>query len=571
MYGLCDCNNFYASCQRVFRPDLVGRPVVVLSNNDGCIIARSNEAKALGIGMGQPLYQVQGLIDRHGVAVFSANFALYGDMSRPIYSGEQDGEEEASGVSQNTGDESHISGNQLLDSQVSGYSVSGNEVSGNGVSEDDIPGEQERSAVSGNKIPARQLLRPCGDVSGNTLSGNSVSGNAVSGNTVSGSSISGNDASAGEETNGEDRSDEPGGGKSDRDGSDKEPSGSGKSDQEKPDKESSGSRGADRDVSGNEAGHGISANDESGNGLSGDGISGNDISGNTTSGNTVSGSDIVLRKGKNESRLPDPFGKKQYTLEQRQEVRSSHTETLLVSEQDKRTISENNIDFSDIKITCLGDSITQAVNLDSIENYQELAYPHVLQEALDASHVYNLGIGGSSIGRYWADAFVDRYQDIPEDSDIILVMGGTNDGFCASLVEFGNSAERKKRTFWGDLDELMDGLIEDYPHAEVIFMTPLPNSLQDYLKTQHPYLISQDKFAEVTKELAREHGMEVIDLYNSNILDGHDKDNVLHFMPDGVHPNADGYEILGEHVAADLIRILQAREQDRQQKGMDSQ
>lgn len=84
MYGLCDCNNFYASCQRVFRPDLVGRPMVVLSNNDGCIIARSNEAKALGIGMGQPLYQVQGLIDRHGVAVFSANFALYGDMSRRV-------------------------------------------------------------------------------------------------------------------------------------------------------------------------------------------------------------------------------------------------------------------------------------------------------------------------------------------------------------------------------------------------------------------------------------------------------------------------------------------------------
>lgn len=505
----------------------------------------------------------------------SGSFAAETEEENSAYTGEK-GSDEESGVSQNTadeqGDDGRVSGNQLSESQVND-----SQISGNGVSQDGIPGEeQDRPAVSGNKISARQLLRPCGSVSGNTLSGNSVSGNAVSGNTVSGSSISGNDASAGEETNGEDRNDEPGGGKSDRDGSDKEPSGGGKSDQEEPDKESSGSRGADRDVSGNEAGHDISANDESGNGLSGDGISGNDISGNTTSGNTtsgntVSGSDIVLRKGKNESRLSDPFGKKQYTLEQRQEVRSSHTETLLVSEQDKRTISENNIDFSDIKITCLGDSITQAVNLDSIENYQELAYPHVLQEALDAAQVYNLGIGGSSIGRYWADAFVDRYQDIPEDSDIILVMGGTNDGFCASLVEFGNSAERKKRTFWGDLDELMDGLIEDYPHAEVIFMTPLPNSLQDYLKTQHPYLISQDKFAEVTRELAAEHGMEVIDLYNSNILDGHDKDNVLHFMPDGVHPNADGYEILGEHVAADLIRILQAREQDRQQKGMDSQ
>lgn len=61
MYGLCDCNNFYASCQRVFRPDLVGRPVVVLSNNDGCIIARSNEAKALGIGMGSRSIRYRGL------------------------------------------------------------------------------------------------------------------------------------------------------------------------------------------------------------------------------------------------------------------------------------------------------------------------------------------------------------------------------------------------------------------------------------------------------------------------------------------------------------------------------
>ena len=86
MYGLCDCNNFYASCERLFRPDLVGRPVVVLSNNDGCIIARSNEAKALGIGigMGQPFYQIRPFVDRGQVTVFSANFALYGDLSRRV-------------------------------------------------------------------------------------------------------------------------------------------------------------------------------------------------------------------------------------------------------------------------------------------------------------------------------------------------------------------------------------------------------------------------------------------------------------------------------------------------------
>ena len=86
MYALLDCNNFFVSCERVFDPSLRNRPVVVLSNNDGCIIARSNEAKALGIGMGQPFFKVQDLIRRHNVAFFSSNFILYGDMSRRIMS-----------------------------------------------------------------------------------------------------------------------------------------------------------------------------------------------------------------------------------------------------------------------------------------------------------------------------------------------------------------------------------------------------------------------------------------------------------------------------------------------------
>lgn len=86
MYGLCDCNNFYASCERVFRPELNGRPVVVLSNNDGCVIARSNEAKKLGIGMGDPYFKIRELLKRNNVAVFSSNFVLYGDMSRRVMS-----------------------------------------------------------------------------------------------------------------------------------------------------------------------------------------------------------------------------------------------------------------------------------------------------------------------------------------------------------------------------------------------------------------------------------------------------------------------------------------------------
>ena len=84
MFGLCDANNFYASCERVFNPSLIGRPVVVLSNNDGCVIARSNEAKELGIAMGAPYFQIKQLARRANVAVFSSNFVLYGDMSRRV-------------------------------------------------------------------------------------------------------------------------------------------------------------------------------------------------------------------------------------------------------------------------------------------------------------------------------------------------------------------------------------------------------------------------------------------------------------------------------------------------------
>lgn len=83
-YALIDCNNFYASCERMFRPQLNGKPVVVLSNNDGCVIARSNEAKALGIPMGAPFFEYQVLFKLHNVHVFSANFALYGDLSNRV-------------------------------------------------------------------------------------------------------------------------------------------------------------------------------------------------------------------------------------------------------------------------------------------------------------------------------------------------------------------------------------------------------------------------------------------------------------------------------------------------------
>lgn len=84
VFALVDCNNFYASCERVFNPKLNGKPIVVLSNNDGCVVARSNEAKALGIGMGVPEFQIRSVLRTHRVQVFSSNYTLYGDLSQRV-------------------------------------------------------------------------------------------------------------------------------------------------------------------------------------------------------------------------------------------------------------------------------------------------------------------------------------------------------------------------------------------------------------------------------------------------------------------------------------------------------
>ena len=84
MYAIVDCNSFYCSCERLFRPDLHNKPVVVLSNNDGCIISRSDEAKQLGVAMGAPFFESKQLIREKQIAVFSSNYHLYGDMSKRV-------------------------------------------------------------------------------------------------------------------------------------------------------------------------------------------------------------------------------------------------------------------------------------------------------------------------------------------------------------------------------------------------------------------------------------------------------------------------------------------------------
>lgn len=274
-------------------------------------------------------------------------------------------------------------------------------------------------------------------------------------------------------------------------------------------------------------------------------VSENSVSENSVSGNSVSENTVTVSGN-------DLIGK---------EVCASYEATIRTNAADKEIIAGNQYDFSNVKIACLGDSLTAATNLIHEENYAQMTYPYFLKQTLGAEEVVNLGIGGSSVGRYWDQAFVDRYREIPNDTDLIIVMGGTNDGFCATRKELGTLEERMPRTFAGDLDELLRGLKENYPEAEIVLVTPLSNVLHDMLRKKNEALLPQSMFTDMMEKLALEYGVNYIDLYHTNFLDTHDAAIIHNFMPDGVHGNASGYQLLAEHIAAQIVGIYAEKEE----------
>lgn len=244
-----------------------------------------------------------------------------------------------------------------------------------------------------------------------------------------------------------------------------------------------------------------------------------------------------------------------HSLAERQLLRSSYDETMLWIEADDNVLADADMtEFEGKKIACLGDSITEACTRTEPDKIP-IAYPTRLREVLQAADVTNLGIGGASLGRYWYMPFCDRYQEIPEDTDIIFVMGGTNDGFCLTEDLIGNIEDREPNTLYGDVNDLMSGLKNDYPNAEIVFMTPLPNVTHDILRKEREGLLPQTVVVNCILELANEYGFEIIDLYNSNFFDSHDSNLLAEYLPDGTHPNPDGYNLLARHIAAELIRL----------------
>lgn len=253
-------------------------------------------------------------------------------------------------------------------------------------------------------------------------------------------------------------------------------------------------------------------------------------------------------------------------LEEKELERSSYEETLAVNAFDKKVIENSTIDFSDVKITILGDSLTAGSNL-SEEDRAKYAYPVVLQEILGCKEIVNLGIGGSTICRLGEDAMVERWSDIPKDSDIIIVFGGANDTLFEDKWDYGNLEYDKRMkggTFCGDLDKLISKIEYVYldhneeKYCKLICINPPAN----VLSTAHYNIdtgnhVHPKEYAKAINQVASEYGFEVIDFYNNNILNTHDSKVQAEFMPDGIHGNAEGYRIMAEHIASQIIQRIE--------------
>ncbi len=227
---------------------------------------------------------------------------------------------------------------------------------------------------------------------------------------------------------------------------------------------------------------------------------------------------------------------------------------------DRRVLASHPYDFSDVKIAFLGDSITEGINGETGQA-DGLTYPEVVKEVLGAEAVYNLGIGGSTIGDYWPAAMVNRYMEIPAETDIIIVYGGLNDVFSGTDITIGDLESLEENTFCGDLDTLLKGIRIQYPESWLIVVTPMDSVTIEEVRTLNPDMEPIEDYVNAIISLAAKYNADVIDLFNNNFLNSYDKGVYDAYVP-GCHPVDEGYRILGEHIAKEIIRISLENEAD---------
>ena len=216
------------------------------------------------------------------------------------------------------------------------------------------------------------------------------------------------------------------------------------------------------------------------------------------------------------------------------------------------------VSFSRKKVACLGDSLTYGLD-GATKEVTSQSYPYYLQ-LFTGAEVLNYGIGGSTIGTSNVYPMCERYSDIPKDADYIIVFGGINDSFYVTKDAFGSMEEPAPGTFIGEMALMFYGLKTEYPDSEIIIVNP-PKSLWQYQEYQRGRgsLVKQEKYSDAIRLMTEAYGFHLIDLYDENILNSLDKNVRERYVPDGCHPNENGYNLLAGIIAEKMIDIEMVR------------
>jgi len=241
--------------------------------------------------------------------------------------------------------------------------------------------------------------------------------------------------------------------------------------------------------------------------------------------------------------------------------RDSYDVTMEINRFDKSVIRSNRVDFSGVKMTAIGDSLTQGIGLKT-RDQETYNWGVRVADYLEFREFVNLGLRGSTIyghGEY--SPMPERWEEIQEDSDIIVVMGGTNDVISGRRKDFGEiyGENRERDTFCGDLEYILTSIRDRYcteeHYCKLIYINP-PAVKDRYTQEgiRRGEKVSQEKYAEAINVIAVECGYDVIDLYNSNFLNPRNETIEERYTYDGIHYNKDGYKIFAEHIASEIIQ-----------------
>ena len=243
------------------------------------------------------------------------------------------------------------------------------------------------------------------------------------------------------------------------------------------------------------------------------------------------------------------------TLADQRDQLLSEASTLAVMEQvydyNKQIAELNNYDFTDMKITCLGDSITYGLGGKTNEYGNQVSYADYLGDILGCE-IVKLGVPGSAIGNYGSDtSFLYRVKEIPEDTDIIIVFGGINDYLCGNSV-FG-SEEVKDGKYYGDVEKLFKDIREAFPDTPMFVVLNYQTALEDMDELKDVY--SLDMWLDVQRSYATQYDFYKIEMYRNGFMNSKVPEIRSALFYDEIHPNDSGYLAIARYIAAKIIQV----------------